>query len=102
MTVFKSGPTTKEQADIIQACVDGKTIQLKSKFEPNDAWRDSAVQLFNFSGYSYRVKPVEPREIFVNEYPKGLSCAQHASYELASISGSIEKLRVVRFREVLD
>lgn len=57
---------------LIQAFVEGKTIQGKWENIADDPWEDldSGDIEFNQKGQEYRIKP-EPKVIWVNEYPDG-------------------------------
>lgn len=80
---------------LIKAYGEGKTIQVLS----GNAWKDVADPLFTTDYTRYRVKP-EQREIWVNEYPSGLSCA-YSTKEAADRAGSGASLRCTHYIEVV-
>ena len=53
--------TLQDNIDIMQALIDGKTIQ--AKFRTGQTWDDILKRnwsLFNFANYEYRIKPERP------------------------------------------
>ena len=55
---------TIEAIKVMQAFVDGKTVQYKSS---NSGWKSAGTPVWNFIEYSYRVKP-EPIELWIPSY----------------------------------
>lgn len=50
--------TPHPQADILRAIADGKTIQVRAAFDPEDGWDDSVMPLkfIGVDGYCLRIK----------------------------------------------
>lgn len=96
---------TKKAIEVMQAFVDGKTIQHRvrdtsGRYYPWDQLRMIAP-VWNWWATEYRVKP-EPKEIWVNEYGQGFG-AIHSTKENALDyvnTGVIRK--AVHFREVIE
>ncbi len=90
--------TLQEQRDIIQAAIDGKTIQMRQSGEQD--YRDRNISTFNFGFYEYRLKP-QPREFFVALYKQtGLIGGAFDSVEEAKRHNSTSE--IIRAREVID
>ena len=52
--------------------------------------------------HKWRVKPREPREVWINEYSCGLSDFAHASKEKAKTWANPACVGIRRFREVVE
>ncbi len=94
---------TKEAIKVMQAFVDGKTIQYLSSI----GWRDvdplsTAEMAWLWGDVKYRIKP-EPKDIWVNEYERQCDDYFYHSREAAEESAAPYALRVaVRYREVIE
>lgn len=98
--------TTKEKMEVMQAFLDGKTIQTIPRVSPTGTeWRVIAVgeglePAWNWFASDYRVKP-EPRVIWVNEYASEQAVV-HDSKEMAEEDAADYAVRVaVKYREVI-
>ena len=91
---------TKDAIKVMQAFVDGKTIQLESK----GVWFDAPDRpSWNWASQNYRVKP-EPVVVYINEYPgEERSFEAYDTKEMAENLASCNCLRVaVKFQEVIE
>jgi hypothetical protein len=90
---------TKKAIEVMQAFVDGKTVQV----ETHAGWEDVDDPLWEWFGGPYRVKPQEPKEIWVNEYEGGWGALVYNSKEEA-VAGSAPYVTrtAVRYREVIE
>ena len=54
---------------VMQAAKEGKAIQCRYRSNGADDWVDvRGIALWNWTDFDYRVKPAEPRRIWVNLY----------------------------------
>jgi hypothetical protein len=92
--------TLQEQRDILQAALDGKTIQYRIALR---SWRNvnNPFVRFNFRSTEYRVKP-EPREFYVNIYGSGSKNRIHSTRERADQQAAHTRLECIKVREVLE
>lgn len=95
--------TLQEQLKIIQAAIDGKSIEFRAIHSGID-WETSHNPAgFNFPAYVYRIKP-EPRVIYVNEYSdnnlNGLRV--HVDKDNAIMNSRDGCIRTIKFIEVLE
>ena len=92
---------------VMQAAKEGKTIQSRNRERYHDdinaGWDDTTSPMWDWSAYDYRVKPAEPRRIWVNLYSSGVLsdrnwCSQSEAKHSAMISGTkqIEFVEVVK------
>jgi hypothetical protein len=89
---------TKKAIEVMQAFVDGKTVQV----ETHAGWEDVDDPLWEWFGGPYRVKP-EPKEIWVNEYHGGCFDIAYSSRENAVAVATPHAVRKgVRYREVIE
>jgi hypothetical protein len=90
---------TKKAIEVMQAFVDGKTIQIKTA----GRWFDTIMNpLWDWYETDYRIKPTEPKEIWVNEYAdwNGHGCITEAQALDTAHAGVIRK--AVHYREVIE
>ena len=88
--------TLKEKISIMQACLDGKDIQVQT----SGKWIFTNINTdFNWAHYDYRIKP-EPLTIWVNIYDKGFSSYESAS--LAEIWAADNVIRTAKFIEAIE
>lgn len=102
----------KHVAAIATAYAEGKTIQFRCKDHCKDkVWRvicatDNSIPSFNFAAYEYRLKPSEPRVIFINEYSDDPSSVRsgfvHMTLENANRDAVQARVRVSKWIEVLE
>jgi hypothetical protein len=94
--------TVKDMIAVMQASLEGKQIQAKP---PCGEWRD--IQLFrltwNWCDLTYRVKPTQPEEFYVNIYADGTIGRAWRCKDAARQSQDIGRkpIRTVHVREVL-
>ena len=59
---------------VMQAAKEGKAIQ--SRHRPHRdidvCWRDAPKPSWNWATFDYRIKPAEPRRLWVNQCPSGV------------------------------
>lgn len=89
----------KDYLPLVQALADGKVIQ--GYFHLDEKWRDLVEMRFDADASDYRIKP-EPREIWVNHYPRqtlfgGLYLSKEDADRYAG-DGATQ----VRYREVIE
>jgi len=87
----------KDYLPLVQALVEGKTVQYRLLGEK---WSTGGDVDFSLPPDQYRIKP-EPREWWYNRYPDGRDCGGYASKESAqryADAGAIQ----VRYREVIE
>lgn len=53
----------REAIEVMQAWLEGKTIQFRMNRPYEASWLDAPKLTWNFNEYEYRVKPVEPDQI---------------------------------------
>ena len=80
MNVFEPGQT-KYSIEVMQAYVDGKTIQ---GCNPDVTWGDVEFPTWDWSTFNYRVKP-EPLTCWVTVLNGSLASTVHMSEEDANI-----------------
>lgn len=54
---------------VMQAWKEGKTIQSKLRAQGKDHWVDVAFPSWDWATFDYRVKPAEPRRLWMNLDP---------------------------------
>ena len=91
---------------VMQAAKEGKAIQRRSRAHRDiDAcWGDAPQPSWNWTYFDYRVKPAEPRRIWVNWYPtkkcRSSVCydsrEEAASFARHDITEQIEFVEVVK------
>ena len=95
---------------LIQAEIDGKEVQEQytSRSHGGNVNRSWEKKLKNswHTNYTYRIKPEEPREWYVNEYEKIFDTKGfgylHETRELAEKHKDTGVINVLKVREVLD
>lgn len=91
--------TIQEKIDAMTAFRDGKEIEFR--IIDSGKWIESREPNWDFTSFEYRIKP-EPRRIWINEYPDGLSAQLHPSQAAADNSAAKEtRIRSIEFVEVL-
>lgn len=93
--------TTAEKIAVMQAHSDGASIQYCSH---DEIWREARTHVWNWRDVSYRVKPIEPVEIYcIRE--GGFHYRVYSSFQAAKEglrdSCFNDSSTVVKFREVL-
>ena len=87
---------------VMQAAKEGKAIQ--SRHLPHRDidvhWKDSPRPSWNWAMFDYRVKPAEPRRVWVNTYGNRMGFA-YASREQADANAGIYRVECVEFVEVV-
>jgi len=80
---------TKEMIEVMQAALDGKTVQVRKNAASNWMdWFDSPQPVWDWDTQDYRVKPQEPRRIWVtqhSDFPSQLLSAYDAFLESENI-----------------
>ena len=61
----------QEMMAVMLAFSMGETVQIKMKGSEDHYFDDIFNPKWDWYNYTYRVKPAEPREYWVNEYPSG-------------------------------
>lgn len=95
---------TIKAIEVMQAFVDGKTIQCRSPANRIMEWGGVYPEpAWNWSMSEYRIKP-EPRIIFVNEYINGAMFIHNdlRSAEKEKRSLIEPKARTIKFTEVIE
>lgn len=92
--------STKEKIVVMQAFVEGKTVEFCSK--TGNVWRATPTPAWNWHDNEYRVKP-EPMKFYIVVDAEGNPCPlpylnRHTAVEVASRSRS--GWRVIAVREV--
>ena len=87
---------------VMQAAKEGKAIQRRRRNHSaiDENWRDAPEQRWDWFTFDYRVKPAEPRRIWVNMYCNRMGFA-HASREQADANGGDVSTECVEFVEVV-
>lgn len=91
----------QEQRDIIQAAIDGRRIEIKSRVSCDQQWRETYYTVFNFAQFDYRLKPA-PREFFLNVYAGERSHIAHESEASANRDALASRSECIRVREVVE
>ena len=89
---------------VMQAAKEGKAIQYRARGNrgTDENWDDAPSPIWNWATYDYRVKPAEPRRVWVNVYGDCRGFA-HASREQADARAraGVERVECVEFVEVV-
>ena len=87
---------------VTQAFKEGKAIQSRNRShrDIDVCWRDDPEPSWDWAAFDYRVKPAEPRRIWVNMYCNRMGFA-HASREQADANGGDVSTECVEFVEVV-
>ena len=89
---------------VMQAFKGGKAIQFRDRGNSStDAnWEAAPRPSWDLATFDYRVKPVEPRRIWVNDYPDGReSLARYETKEEAQANAGDDCIAQVEFVEVV-
>lgn len=93
---------TKKAIEVMQAFVDGKTVQ---HFSRALGWLDFKDGVNSpswcWDGVNYRIKP-EPKDIWVNEYDGYWGTAWGTKEEAENGVGQYATRKAVRYREVIE
>lgn len=89
---------------VMQAWKEGKTIQSKLRAQGKDHWVDVAFPSWDWATFDYRVKPAEPRRVWLNWYPtkkcRSSVCydsrEEAASFAIHDIAEQVEFVEVVK------
>lgn len=97
--------TTAEMIAVMQAFERLEVVQRRAISRANDGWATlipGAGHQFNFNDYDYRIKPREPRVIWVNEYIDA-DMAYHTSEAMARECAMPNAKRIaIKFVEVIE
>lgn len=96
---------TKKAIEVMQAFVDGKAVQVdyNSDFSRNEDWTGTDWPIWDWMKFKYRIKPVEPKEIWVNECPGYCSPAYETkAAALEDVSSFGYDRLAVHYREVIE
>ena len=89
---------------VMQAANEGKAIQRRHRTHRNidGFWKDVRSLHWNWTDFDYRVKPAEPRRVWVNTYGNRMGFA-YASREQADANADagIYRVECVEFVEVV-
>ena len=95
---------TKKCIEIMQAYVDGKTIESRrnSAVQWNHIDGKHATPSWNFVEAEYRIKP-EPKVIYVNEYTEGIKGFVFDDPKEAARGASVSAKRIaVKYIQVIE
>ena len=91
---------------VMQAAKEGKAIQRRhlNHRAINENWRDAPEQRWDWFTFDYRVKPAEPRRVWLNWYPtkKCRSSVCYDSREEAAKFACYEASQQIEFVEVME
>lgn len=96
--------TTKEKIEVMIATTLGKIIQARPLNE-SKGWYDISKPSWNWYKCDYRIKPAEPKVIYVNEYGdiQILVYIGHITKEKAlKRSSAIATRTAVKYQEVIE
>ena len=89
---------------VLQAFKQGKAIQFRRRSHPDTDvyWKDTPKPCWDWDTFDYRVKPAEPRRVWLNFYPTmgGRSSVCYDSREEAAKFACYEDSQQVEFVEV--
>ncbi len=91
---------TKEALEVMQAFVDGKPCEWRSR--GLTIWKEIGTPSWDFVKNEYRIKPV-PKEIWVNEFSDGTGLSydsEKRAEESNKWRGIVRK--GVRYREIME
>ena len=92
--------TNEEMIAVLQAHMDGETIQFGSSEGFTDVLDDTPG--WNFSARDYRVKPKEPRVIYVEEFRTAGLSGSHKLFKCNAEKGKRDSSKIVKFVEVVE
>ena len=91
---------------VMQAAKEGKTIQFRvlDSSDIDVRWRDAHAPSWDWYTFDYRVKPAEPRRVWMIMYPTmgGRSYVCYNSREEAAKFACFDASQQVEFVEVLE
>ena len=90
---------TKKMILVMQAYVDGKSIECKPSTQEH--YMRAGSPAWHFGAYNYRVKP-EPREYWINSYPNETKLYLHESERLATLNIDKTGGKTIKVREVVE
>ena len=87
---------------VLTAAKEGKAIQRRHRThrDIDGFWKDVRSLHWNWADFDYRVKPAEPRRIWVNMYNDYMGFA-HSSREQADANAGVNRVECVEFVEVV-
>ena len=94
---------TDRMISVLQASKEGKTIQSRYRSHESSDWIDVAgSNMWDWATFDYRVKPAEPRRVWVNTSGNRMGFA-YASREQADANADagIYRVECVEFVEVV-
>ena len=91
--------TLKERIEVMQACLDGETIEVVDNNKTGRWVVADYIPNFNWSSCNYRIKP-EPMVIWVNIYP--IEFCGHKTKELSKGFAGLTDRTAVKFIEVIE
>ena len=67
---------------VMQAAKEGKAIQRRYRTHPDTDvyWKDTPKPSWDWDTFDYRVKPAEPRKVWLNWYPT-MNCRSSVCYD---------------------
>ena len=90
---------------VLQASKKGKTIQSRHRSYESSDWIDVAgSNMWDWYMFDYRIKPAEPRRIWLNLYPTA-GCLSAVCYDSREEAASIARHRdaqQIEFVEVME
>ena len=90
---------------VMQAAKEGKAIQRRRRphRDIDVCWRDAPNPIWNWATYDYRIKPAEPRRVWLNFYPTmgGRSHVCYNSREEAASFARHDITEQIEFVEVV-
>lgn len=92
--------TLLEKIAVMQAAADGKVIQ--TDFQRAGTWVDNPSPTWDWGVCDYRVKPREPKVIYVNEYAHFASAAHLYKDHAIRAANSTVVRKAVKYREVIE
>ena len=94
--------TLKEKIEVMQAAERGEQIQVSVLCSVSESsWRPCPGSIFNWEFNDYRVAP-KPFEVWVNIYPGNGNICSHPDKETADKFAKKDRIRCVKFREVVE
>lgn len=97
--------TIKEKIAVMSAFDRGEKVQLKPIRDDPSGWEDATCPNFNWESFEYRIKPREPRVIYVPLDENG-NMIKPSGYDSGSIIGFVGKrrdyLKTLKFIEVIE
>lgn len=88
---------TKKAIEVMQAFVDGKTVQVSAAA----GWESTPTPCWSWDICEYRIKPAEPKNIWVNEY-KNFTYLHESAEDANKNAGPTAVRKAVHYREVIE